>query len=67
MKSYANNTYKGLVKNYNKDKVVAENHIQKPKKANRAWRKMSSFGIFDGHGGEACSKYQQNHFLNFLI
>ena len=28
---------------------------------------MSYFGIFDGHGGEACSEYLKNNFLGILL
>ena len=68
MKSYAYNSYKGLVKDYNEDRVVVVSQIQKPQKTiHRTWPKMSYFGIFDGHGGETCSEYLKNNFLNILV
>jgi len=68
MKSYAYNSYKGLVKDYNEDRVVVVSQIQKPQKTiHRTWPKMSYFGIFDGHGGETCSEYLKNNYLNFLV
>ena len=42
--------------------------IPKPQKTlHRTWPKMSYFAIFDGHGGENCSEYLKNNFLNTLI
>ena len=68
MKSYAYNSYKGIVKDYNEDRLVVVSQIQKPQKTiHRTWPKMSYFGIFDGHGGESCSEYLKNNFLNFLV
>ena len=68
MKSYAYNSYKGIVKDYNEDRVVVVSQIQKPQKTiHRTWPKMSYFGVFDGHGGESCSEYLKNNFLEYLI
>lgn len=68
MKSYAYNSYKGLVKKNNEDRVVVVSQIQKPQKTlHRTWPKMSYFGIFDGHGGENCSEYLKNNFLDYLV
>lgn len=68
MKSYAYNSYKGLVKGCNEDRVVIVSQIQKPQKTiHRTWPKMSYFGIFDGHGGEGCSEYLKNNFLDYLV
>ena len=68
MKSCAYNSYKGLTKENNEDRVIVVSQIQKPHKSmHRTWPKMSYFGIFDGHGGENCSEYLKNNFLNFLI
>ena len=68
MKSCAYNSYKGLTKENNEDRVIVVSQIQKPHKSmHRMFPKMSYFGIFDGHGGENCSEYLKNNFLNFLI
>ena len=68
MKSYAYNSYKGIVKDYNEDRVVVVSQIQKPQKTiHRTWPKMSYFGVFDGHGGENCSEYLKNNFLDYLV
>ena len=68
VKSCAYNTYKGIIKERNEDKVIVVSPIPKPQKSKiRTWPKMSFFGIFDGHGGESCSEYLKNNFLNILL
>jgi serine/threonine protein phosphatase PrpC len=67
-KSVAYNTYKGLSKETNEDRIIVVIPIPKPQKTlHRTWPKMSYFAIFDGHGGENCSEYLKNNFLNILI
>ena len=68
VKSFAYNSYKGLTKPNNEDRVIVVSPIQKPHKTiHRTWPKMSYFGVFDGHGGETCSEYLKNNYLNILI
>ena len=68
IKSFAYNTYHGLMKPENEDKYLIVPHIKKPSTANvRTWPKMSLFGIFDGHGGESCAIYLKDNFLPFLL
>ena len=68
VKSFAYNSFKGLVKKNNEDKVIVVSPIQKPHKTiHRTWPKMSYFGVFDGHGGESCSEFLKNNFLNRLL
>ena len=33
----------------------------------KTWPKISYFAIFDGHGGEECSEFLKNNFLNCLV
>ena len=68
VKSFAYNSFKGLVKENNEDRVIVVSPIQKPHKTiHRSWPKMSYFGVFDGHGGESCSEFLKNNFLNRLL
>ena len=68
VKSFASNSYKGLVKPNNEDRVIVVSPIPKPQKTiRRTWPKMSYFAVFDGHGGENCSEFLKNNFLNYLI
>ena len=69
VKSYGVNTYKGLVRNYNEDRVSIIINMNKPvniHKKSKNWPKVSFFGIYDGHGGEGCSEYLRDH-LHKLI
>ena len=68
LKSYSYNTFHGLFKEVNEDKVVVINQIKKPASSKmKTWPKISYFGIFDGHGGEGCSEFLKNNLLNYLL
>lgn len=68
IKSYAMNTYIGLKKQTNEDKIVVVNHVKKPaNSAIRNWPKISYYGVFDGHGGENCAEFLKNNLLNYII
>ena len=67
VKSYGVNTYQGIVRNYNEDRVSIIINMNKPKNYNKkVWPKVSFFGIYDGHGGEGCSEYLRDN-LHKLI
>ena len=58
IKSYGANTYQGLVRNYNEDRVSIIINMSRPKNYNKNyWPKTSFFGIYDGHGGNTCSEF----------
>ena len=68
IKSYSYNTYQGLFKDNNEDRIIVISQIKKPASSKmKKWPKMSYFGIFDGHGGEGCSEFLSNNFLKYLI
>ena len=68
LKSFAYNSYRGLYKEYNEDKVSVVSQIKRPSPSKmKSWPKISYFAIFDGHGGETCSEFLKENFLNFLI
>ena len=67
IKSYGVNTYQGIVRNYNEDRVSIIINMNKPKDFIKGkWPKVSFFGIYDGHGGEGCSEYLRDN-LHKLI
>lgn len=54
VKAYAANTNKGIIRNYNEDRVSIILNILKPNtRKGEDWPKCSFFGVFDGHGGSA--------------
>ena len=68
IKSYAFNSYKGLIKNDNEDKISICVNIKKPNNSKiRNWPKMSYFAIFDGHGGDKCAIFLKENYLKYLI
>ena len=68
LKSYSYNTYQGLFKDYNEDKVSVSSLLKKPASSRlKAWPKISYFAIFDGHGGEECSEFLKENYDKYLI
>ena len=68
IKAYAASTNKGIIRNYNEDRVSIiinmnqpDNYINKGK-----FPRISYFGIFDGHGGSKCSEYLRDHLLELI-
>lgn len=68
LKAYSYNSYHGLCKKINEDKIIVVNQIKKPNSSKlKTWPKISYFGIFDGHGGEGCSEFLKDNFLQCLL
>ena len=58
IKGYGANTYQGLVRNYNEDRVSIIINMTKPENYHKKyWPKISFFGIYDGHGGSKCADF----------
>ena len=66
IKGYAVNTYHGLVKNYNEDRVSIIMNITKPNFKGR-WPRCSYFGVFDGHGGNKCSDFLKENMHKYVL
>ena len=66
IKGYAVNTFHGMVKDYNEDRVSIIMNITKPNYKGR-WPKCSYFGVFDGHGGDACSNFLKDNMHKYVI
>ena len=66
---YAFNSYSGTEKGYNEDRIKVilnynKNAIVNNKKISP---KISYFGIFDGHGGDACSNFLKDNLDSFIF
>jgi protein phosphatase 2C family protein 2/3 len=58
IRAYGANTYQGLVRNYNEDRVSIIINMNKPQNYDKKyWPKTSFFGIYDGHGGSKCADF----------
>ena len=67
IKAYGANTYQGLVRNYNEDRVSIIINMTKPENyKKKVWPKISFFGIYDGHGGAKCADFLRD-FLHKII
>ena len=68
LKSFSYNSFRGLIKEYNEDRVSISQVIEKPSGSKFSpWPKMSYFAIFDGHGGDECAEYLKENYLKFLV
>jgi serine/threonine protein phosphatase PrpC len=65
IKGYAVNTFHGMAKDYNEDRVSIIMNITKPNYKGR-WPKCSYFGIFDGHGGDSCSNFLKDNMHKYV-
>jgi protein phosphatase 2C family protein 2/3 len=68
VKAYSVITDKGLVRNYNEDRVSIILNILKPEnRANETWPHCSFFGVYDGHGGSKCADFLRDNLHSFVI
>ena len=70
--AYGVNTYRGIFRNYNEDRVSIIVNAKNPKKniykdENNKWPNVSFFAIFDGHAGNKCSEYLKNNLHHFIF
>ena len=66
VKCFAVNTYKGLMKNSNEDKVSIILTICKPKNYNDYWPKCSFLALFDGKYGKNCCNFLRDELHNYI-
>jgi protein phosphatase 2C family protein 2/3 len=66
IKGYSVNTFNGMVKDHNEDRVSIIMNITKPNYKGR-WPKCSYFAVFDGHGGDACSNFLKDNMHKYVI
>ncbi len=69
IKSFAVNSYQGLFKNYNEDKVSMILTIKRPKTypSEKYWPNISYLALFDGHGGSSCGNFLRDNLHNYII
>ena len=65
--AYAVNTYQGIIRNYNEDRVSIILNIAKPQGFSGVWPKCSFFGIYDGHGGCNCSDFLRDQLHSYVV
>ena len=70
--AYGVNTYRGIFRNYNEDRVSIIVNAKNPKKIinnneKTKWPNVSFFGVFDGHAGNKCSEYLKNNLHHFIF
>ena len=68
--AYGVNTYKGMVRNYNEDRVSVIVNAKKNNKDSyreKNWPNISYFAIYDGHAGSKCCDYLKNNLHNYIF
>jgi hypothetical protein len=66
--SYGVNTYRGIVRNYNEDRVSIVVNVKNTNPAKyKEWPNISFFGIYDGHAGDKCSEYLKNNLHHYIF
>ncbi|MCQ2819674.1 MAG: protein phosphatase 2C domain-containing protein [archaeon] len=68
VKAYGANTHQGTIRNYNEDRVSIIINMNRPSNFSKHlnWPKVSFFGIYDGHGGSACSEFLRDNLHKFI-
>jgi protein phosphatase 2C family protein 2/3 len=61
--AYASNTHEGLVRPYNEDFVAVVPDLKKSALSGGTYqcKKVSYFGLFDGHGGNGCASFLRDN------
>lgn len=68
IKAYAANSYQGIARNYNEDRIVIIPHVKKPKTfTGKTWPKVGFFAIYDGHGGSKCADFLKQNLHTFIF
>lgn len=69
---YGGNTYNGIKRKYNEDKlkIIIDQKLSKEVKTKKGEiinPKICYFAIYDGHGGDKCSKFLQENLHNYIF
>ena len=68
IKAFGVNSYKGLTKTYNEDRVSILLNISRPLNYTGKWPKiLSMFALFDGHNGTKCCDFLRDNLHLYLI
>ena len=64
---YCANTHRGIIRDYNEDRVMIMLRIPKPSDRKvEKWPPCSFFGLYDGHGGKNCSNFLRDNLHLFI-
>lgn len=68
--SYGANTYQGLIRTYNEDRISIYQNVKCPIELNNKWNddlSVSFFGLFDGHGGHKCCDFLKANLHQYIF
>jgi hypothetical protein len=67
VKAFAANTYQGIVRDYNEDRVSIVLNIAKPDFFKGHWPRCCFFAIYDGHGRRVCAEFLRDNLHTYII
>ena len=67
IKSYAVNSYQGINRLYNEDKVSIILSVSKPKDFQGIWPHCSFIALYDGNGGSRCCDFLRDHLHHYIL
>ena len=67
IKSYAVNSYQGINRLYNEDKVTIILSVLKPKDFQGIWPHCSFIALYDGNGGSRCCDFLRDHLHHYIV
>lgn len=67
IKAYGVNSYQGIIRAYNEDRVAIILSISKPHNYEGQWPNCSFFAIYDGHGGNKCCDFLRDKLQDYII
>ena len=67
--SYGVNTYRGIIRQYNEDRVtiLINASLNKNNNINNNFYKISLFSIYDGHAGNKCCEYLKTYLHHYIF
>lgn len=66
LSAYGVNTYQGMIRNYNEDRITVIIDAKSPFDGIH-WPHVSYFGIYDGHAGNRCAEYLKCNLHNTIF
>jgi serine/threonine protein phosphatase PrpC len=68
IQAFAGNTYRGLYRNYNEDRVVMSVNCHRSiARSVDYWPSTSFFAIYDGHNGQGCAEFMKNNLHQIIM
>lgn len=64
---YGVNSTRGLIRNYNEDRVTIIVNVKQNREYKKKWPPIHYFAVYDGHGGSGCVDFLKNHLHKYIF